>query len=314
MLTLDYASFPHIFADVIKHCDLPTQNGLRLLSSSAKDAVDRQHCRYLLVVRERERLQLYGLYGREEIAIAPFFKLPFLQKWKGMLPTAAEDATDEKRAIEFAMRNTRFVGLHAPHVEALSLNHSATPSAASSASSSDRASDEVSDEAADEEPITLDPPPSLQLLHYDTCIRLTHAVSALQDNQLRHSIRLPPVNELQLDVFNSLGKTCACDPRYHVVHSASKLQIAGIMNTISFCSFAVTVLTSEVRELDVVVDDFKGASAYFDVIRGRPLHPKLKVAVYCAAPESASPDWRDSQSRWTEELGTPVEVHFESWA
>lgn len=311
MVTLDHASFPHIFADVIKHCDLPTQNQLRLLSSSAKIAVDRQHCRYLLVVHERNRLQLFGLYSREEIAISPFFKLPFLQKWKGMLPTSAEEESDELKALEFAMRSTRFVGLHAPHVEALSLDHGAKTSEASSASSSDRTSEDGSNEEATDEAVALDPPPSLQLLHYDTCIKLTHAVSALPDNQLRHSIRLPPVNELQVDVFNHLGKTCACDPRYRVVHSASKLQIAGIMNTSSFCSFPVTVLTPEVRELDIVVDDLTGAGAYIDAIRGRPIDPKLKTTVYCASSGSFYPDWRDYQSHWTEELGVPVDIYFE---
>ena len=311
MATLDYGSFPHIFADVIKHCGLHTQNRLRLLSSSAKHVVDRQHCRYLLVVHESDCLQLFGLHGRDEIAIAPFFKRPFLQRWKGKLPTLTEEPTDETKALEFAMRNTRFVGLHAAHVEALSLDHNATPN---SASSSDRTSSDESgsdEHGNDPEPPTLDPPPPLQLLHYDTCIKLTHVVSALPDNQLRHSIRLPPVNELQVDVFNHLGKTCACDPRYHVVHSASKLQIAGIMNTSSFCSFAVTVLTPDVRELDIVVDDLEGAGAYIDAICGRPVNPKLKVTVYCAANRSFYPDWRDYRSRWTEELDVPVDIQFE---
>lgn len=312
MAALDYASFPHIFADMIKHCDLPTQNRLRLLSSSAKNVVDRQHCRYLLVIHERNRLQLFGLYSREEIAISPFFKLPFLQKWKGMLPVSAEKESEEIKALEFAMRNTRFVGLHAPHVEALSLDHGTSSSEASNASGSDRSSNEGSDEEATDDPVTLDPPPSLQLLHRDTCIKLTHAVSALPDNQLRHSIRLPPVNELQVDVFNHLGRTCACDPRYRVVHSASKLQIAGIMNTSSFCSFPVTVLTPEVRELDIVVDDLAGAGAYIDVIRGRPINPRLKVTVYCAASGSFYPDWPDYQSRWGDDLGVPVDIRFDN--
>lgn len=45
--TLDYVFFPHLFSAIVEYCDFKTQLRLRLLSSTAKLEVDRQHCRQI---------------------------------------------------------------------------------------------------------------------------------------------------------------------------------------------------------------------------------------------------------------------------
>lgn len=317
MVTLDYANFPHIFADIIKHCDLPTQRALRQLSSSVKDDIDRELCRYLIVVRQDGRLRLYGLYGPGEIATAQVFKLPFLQRWNGMLPFYIEEGpevSEETKVLEFAMRSSRFVGLHAAHIEAMSLGHAgaqdqednegAQPDGALEPPSALESSDEM------QQSQVLEPPPLLRLLHSDCCIKLTHAMSDLPHNQLGHSIRLPPVNQLQIDIFNHLGQECRCNPVHQVIHTATKLQVGGYRAPSRFCGFATNVLTPDVRELVIAFDDLEGVDDYVDAIRGKPAHPKLKVVVQSYRNGATRHTWGEFQRKWTEQLGVPVRLRL----
>lgn len=80
--SINYAAFPHIFVEVIRYCDFATQKTLRLLSSSTKTDVDRDHCHYLYVSVQGGKLRLDSLLvSADRVNIMP----PFLSLWDGRI-------------------------------------------------------------------------------------------------------------------------------------------------------------------------------------------------------------------------------------
>lgn len=108
--SLDYAGFPHIFARIVEYCDQPTQNRLRLLSSSAKCDVDRHHCRYVYFAgslsdydpegHDADSPYLLALSEPPTAAGFSFWRTPLLPQG----PFANER---DRRSMLWALRNTR---------------------------------------------------------------------------------------------------------------------------------------------------------------------------------------------------------------
>lgn len=117
--TLDYAGYPHLFANIIGHCELRTQNQLRLLSSSAKLDVDRYHCRFIqicLEVRDPElqRLRVGALLFPATLNSCFPIKVPIL--------SSPDGPPSEGSNVLWALKNTRHVTVWDVTLESRNLN------------------------------------------------------------------------------------------------------------------------------------------------------------------------------------------------
>lgn len=294
--SLDYAGFPHIFGRVLEHCDLPTQYTLRRLSSSTRTDVDRHHCRYIALSTLYRDLSLYSFChasSYSSIKYSPFINECNRKSW------TQEYAASPPHPFELAIANTSFLNLIDTCYETLCI------SSGDASSTSEAQGESV---LPDAEP--LGPLPLLRKLRYTSCLALTHEVDA--SKQLQHSIKLPPVRELEIGVLNTDDSPCNCNPDHKVVHSARKLRILGsLIHNAGHCAFAVNAFTSTVEELVLVAESVLCVDGYLSAIMDRDRNPDLKLTVSpIRTDRNPSKDWNGCQRRWTQQLGIPVTVQW----
>lgn len=188
-VTLDYHGFPHIFANVVEHCDFPIQNTLRLLSASTKVDVDRHQCGYLDVYT-KDRFTGLRIAGTYEDP-------PCTANWAG------NDFSDLIRQRShpppFSLQHTRYLGLDCSTVN------------------------DWGELVWDSGTGFGFPQPPLWLrdLSLDCMIEIWHTARDFDDEPtVRRDIQLPTVRNLHIFLLpGAYGNECACDTE-RVVHSA----------------------------------------------------------------------------------------------
>lgn len=278
--TIDYAGFPHIFEQVIRHCDLDTQKTLRSLSTVAKTAVDRVYSRLLQFVAGRERLTLRTMVDNPSLTcIVP----PFLSHWDGQVSSSL---TLDQRA-EFALTYANHILVPDCHLIALILLEN----------------DGRLDILAGRN-VMLESAMLSKFLRTTATVGLIHYATSYNKQPW---FRLPAVQCIQLHLRPSPnGKSCDCRRTASIAHSARLLYIWADRSPTNFCDFSRQLFTPTVEELQIFVDDIIKVSTYLKAISFMPHHPSLQVKVTYYG--TVFPDTHLYSERWPEWLDCPVSL------
>lgn len=317
MVVLDYLFFPHIFAEIIAQCDFETQNKLRLLSSSAKQHVDRYQCRFCIVHLGRHKRDSYfdGYYAAPHMHVDdarrfPTLRIPMLQAFP---PCSGNSLREECRMVtfDFAMRcrtqrvtvctNELIFDLHFALVsqEGCGLPHSSALNILGTAR-------------------------YLTLFHKDymyismcRTLRLYYYSLGSPHDPIPFSALYPedislPSSVKELHVCLSEDE-CLCQTR--VDHSAEILRVTfaeGMLYRSVVCDFAKNLFRPCVQRLILQVDHPELATKYFATISGLPANPQLEVSVtsWCGGFNKRR-ERRRTMALWKTILGTPVEWYLD---
>ncbi|EJT51534.1 hypothetical protein A1Q1_07296 [Trichosporon asahii var. asahii CBS 2479] len=288
--SIDYAAFPHIFMQVLRHCDLATQKTLRLLSSSAKADIDRDHCHSLYISVKGRKLSLLSLLvGTDRVIIIP----PLLTLWDGQILTQFP----QNERVVFALNNARSLLTRDNELVRLYRVENV----------------ESSDDTGGTEPLVsnllnmhLRPDCTVSLFHDpvfaepNCTVSLSHdPASADRNSYSERRIQLPPVAAVNVQASRS-SLPCPCEPTQttHVMHSARQVRLTAAGQNASLCGFILNMVTPTVEDLTLVVDHPDNAASFFEATKHKPRNPNLKVTVRCR-PVVPQPIMVKCSEEWT---------------
>lgn len=291
MGTLDYASFPHIFATVVEYCDRKTKNRLRLLSSATRRDVDRSDCGNISCFGSEEGPPLWGSVQLGGLTS------PFLNKCNEELQfrrTVTENQI-------FVIENARSLTIPVEDLKEMCIDDTDSRQQANCSGSSE-------------------PRHLLHRLRPTSQLMVVHMAPATPPPPtvafLSSSISLPAV--YRLCIVYSAFSACACSPEIKLDHDSTRLCLINIEHVSKFCSLAVTALTPYVEKPTLLVKNHECVSAYIEDVKRRQLHPNLSVTVnYFDTATDGDEDrlqrrlenFRNLQHVWSRALGVPFEVN-----
>lgn len=273
---LDYTGFPHIFAKIVEYCDQPTQHQLRLLSSSAKDAVDQHHCRYIPVVG------YLGVHEDVEVPLVGALQEPLSltgirPKTIPLLSLGVHSFRENACNVMWTLRNTRHIAFTASHLKFTWPND------------------------------------ILCAGGFLSCLgpRCTDLTLACNINHLwtepHRLLDVPPtVRHLRILLITPAGHSMNRRCSINVTHTCPKVtvELKLASSLVDGLQTIVGLLTPCVEKLILAVHGSSEIALYLQSISGQPLHPDLHIIVLLAQPSNL----QYLSNEWSQIIDAKIEV------